>query len=393
MIIHLENLSVLKSFSNETGVDRSPDSSYIDFVVEAHRRNPNGQTAEFLMTFTEFNVEIPSEYQPHPQDDAVLRLVEEIRSYPIPDHYETLEYVKTEAVNVNTIQKPGKENVGRFRGITKNSYETVDRSMSKGWKFGKRPSSMLEGMDWLLNGNHRLRWYKENGYSWMPVDIFRVKEGFSVGDAIDEIGLLHQPRPEGTAAAYEDYKARGILFIERKKNEGVEITPELVSAWVEKFATNETKLNRTNLKKAIFNNTGKTAFLASISRNDAIDMLVLDKGFVIRESDYKLEENVKVVHRLYEASQKVFLRDFLPIFFDAASKGIKTVVHFYVTTSNVKDGNDLRKVVETRKQEVYRVISSLETFNSENSSLRNYLEFGYRAPQICGMDGEELVKL
>jgi hypothetical protein len=122
-------------------------------------------------------------------------------------------------------------------------------------------------------------------------------------------------------------------------------------------------------------------------------MLVLDKGFVIRESDYKLEENVKVVHRLYEASQKVFLRDFLPIFFDAASKGIKTVVHFYVTTSNVKDGNDLRKVVETRKQEVYRVISSLETFNSENSSLRNYLEFGYRAPQICGMDGEELVKL
>ena len=374
-------------------VDRVANSFYIDHVVEAQCRNPNGQIAELLMTFTEFNVEIPSEYQPHPQDDSVLRLVEEIRSYPIPDHYETLEYVKTEAVNVNTLQKPGKENVGRFRGITKNSCETVDRSMSKGWKFGKRPSSMLEGMDWLLNGNHRLRWYKENGYSWMPVDIFRVKEGFSVGDAIDEIGLLHQPRPEGTAAAYEDYKARGILFIERKKNEGVEITPELVSAWVEKFATNETKLNRTNLKKAIFNNTGKTAFLASVSRNDAIDMLVLDKGFVIRESDYKLEENVKVVHRLYEASQKVFLRDFLPIFFDAASKGIKTVVHFYVTTSNVKDGNDLRKVVETRKQEVYRVISSLESFNSDNSSLRNYLEFGYRAPQICGMDGDELVKL
>ena len=99
------------------------------------------------------------------------------------------------------------------------------------------------------------------------------------------------------------------------------------------------------------------------------------------------------MHRLYEASQKVFLRDFLPIFFNDASRGIKTVVNFYVTTSNVKDANELRKVVETRKQEVYRIISSLETFNSENSSLRNYLEFGYRAPQICGMDGEELVKL
>lgn len=355
--------------------------------------NPKWTNCRIFMTFTDFNINIPSDYQPHPQDDAVLRLVEEIRSYPIPDYYETLEYVETRAINVNTVQKPGKANVGRYRGITKTSYETVDRSMSKGWKFGKRPAAMLEGEDWLLNGNHRLRWYRENGYTWMPVDIFRPKEGFSTGDVIDEIGLLHQPKPDGTAAAFEDYKARGILFIERKKNEGVEITAELVSAWVEKFAANETKLSRTNLKKAIFNNTGKTAFLASVSRNDAIDMLVLDKGFVVRESDYKLEDNVKIVHRLHEASQKVFLRDFLPIFFDAASKGIKTVVHFYVTTSNVKDGNDLRKVVETRKQEVYRVISSLEIFNSENSSLRNYLEFGYRAPQICGMDGEELVKL
>jgi len=346
-----------------------------------------------LMTFTEFNINIPSDYQPHPQDDAVLRLVEEIRSYPIPDQYETLEYVETRAINVNTVQKPGKANVGRFRGITKTSYETVDRSMSKGWKFGKRPACMLEGEDWLLNGNHRLRWYKENGYTWMPVDIFRPKENYSVGDVIDEIGLLHQPQPDGTAACFEDYKARGILFIERKKNEGVEVTSELASAWVEKFAPNETKLSRSNLKKAIFNNTGKSAFLASISRNEVIDMLILDKGFVIRECDFKLEDDVKVVHRLYEASQKVFLRDFLPIFFDAASKGIKTVVHFYVTTSNVKDGNDLRKVVETRKQEAYRVISSLETFNTHNSSLRDYLEFGYRAPQICGMDGEELVKL
>ena len=179
------------------------------------------------MTFSEIKIDIPSEYQPHPQDDAVLRLVEEIRSYPIPDHYETLEYVKTEAVNVNTLQKPGKANVGRFRGITATSYETINRSMSRGYKFGKRPSSMLEGEDWLLNGNHRLRWYKENGYSWMPVDIFRLKSECGVGDAIDEIGLLYQPRPEGTAAGFEDYKARGILFIERKKNDGIEITPEL----------------------------------------------------------------------------------------------------------------------------------------------------------------------
>ena len=84
-------------------VDRVANSFYIDHVVEAHCRNSNGQIAELLITFTEFNVEIPSEYQPHPQDDSVLRLVEHIKSYPNPDHYETLEYVETKAVNVNNI--------------------------------------------------------------------------------------------------------------------------------------------------------------------------------------------------------------------------------------------------------------------------------------------------
>ena len=351
---------------------------------------------EIMTTSYDENIVIPSDYQPHPEDDPVLRLVEEIKTYPIPDHYETVEYVTTKAVNVNSVQKPGEKNEGRFRGISKSSYETVDREMSKGWKFGSRPAAMLEGEDWLLNGNHRLRWYRENGYQWMPVDVFRLKEGYEAGDVADEVGLLYQPQPDGTASSYEDYKQRGILFVERKKNAGMLISQELVDAWVDKFAVNEKKALRTKLKNAIFHNTGKSAWLISATRSDMIDLLVLTKGLIVRDAAYNLvftDGEERVVDRLFEASQKVFLRDFLPIFFRDASKGIKTRLHFYVTTTNVKDGAALMKVVKTRINELYEVISSLENFNINNSKLRNYLEVGYRYPQVNKVDGNGLVKI
>ena len=349
------------------------------------------------------HVEIPSDYQPHPEHDPVLQLVEEIKTYPIPDHYDSVEYVTTKAVNVNSVQKPGQINSGRFRGVTKTSYETVDREMSKGWKFGSRPAAMLEGEDWLLNGNHRLRWYKENGHQWIPVDVYRLKSGYDAGDACDEVGLLHQPQPEGTASAFEDYSARGILFVERKKNAGIRITQELVNAWVDEFAANESSRNRTALKNAIFTNTGKSAWLISATRSDMKNLLVLKKGWVVRDSTYNLtfnDDEEKVVDRLFEAGQKVFLRDFLPVFFRDAAEGIKTRLHFYVTTTKVKDGNALLNLIKTRINQLYGVINSLEEFDSGNRKLRDYLEVGYRYPQINGavngkgkVDGNDLVSI
>jgi len=127
-----------------------------------------------------------------------------------------------------------------------------------------------------------------------------------------------------------------------------------------------------------------------------IDLLVLTKGLIVRDAAYNLvftDGQERVVDRLFEASQKVFLRDFLPIFFRDASKGIKTRLHFYVTTTNVKDGAALIKVVKTRINELYEVISSLENFNIKNRKLRNYLEVGYRYPQVNKVDGNGLVKI
>jgi len=351
---------------------------------------------EIMTTAYNMDIVIPSDYQPHPEHDPVLRLVEEIKTYPIPDHYDTVEYVTTKAVNVNSVQKPGEINSGRFRGVTKTSYETVDREMSKGWKFGSRPAAMLEGEDWLINGNHRLRWYKENGYQWMPVDVFRLNDGYEAGDACDEVGLLYQPQPEGTASSFEDYKQRGILFVERRKNEGILISQELVNAWVDRYAANEKVRTRSNLKTAIFNNTGKSAWLISATRSDMIDLLVLKKGWVVRDAAYNLvfaNGEEKVVDRLFEASQKVFLRDFLPLFFRDASEGIKTRLHFYVTTTNIKDGNALLKVIKTRINELYGVINSLEKFDSTNRRFRDYLEVSYRYPQVHKVDGTDLVKI
>ena len=344
------------------------------------------------------SVQFESTYTEHPVEDKVLDLLEKINrtSTPPTDKYETVEYVETKAVNVHTIQKAGKENVGRFRGVTTTSYETIERSMDKGYKDGERPACILQGEDWLLNGNHRLKWYRKNGYNWMPVDVFRPVQGVSIGDLIDEVGLLYQPTPEGTGSSYEDYKARGILFVERKKNEGFVISQELVNAWVDKFARNEIAKTRTNLKKAIFNNTTKSAWLIAGDRQQVIDELLLTRGWIVRNADYKIVKTdgyLYTVDRLFEASQKVFLRDFLPRFLKDAKNGVKTRLHFYVTTTNVKDGAALKKTVQTRIAEIMDVLSDMEEFNIGNKRYRHFLELGYRQAQVKDVDGSELVKL
>ncbi len=89
----------------------------------------------------------------------------------------------------------------------------------------------------------------------------------------------------------------------------------------------------------------------------------------------------------------MFIRDFLPRFIKDAKNGIKTRLHFYVTTTNVKDGAALKKTVQTRIAEIMDVLDDLEAFNIGNKRLRHFLELGYRQAQIVKVDGSQLVKL
>lgn len=367
------------------------------FTVEALAETKMDTMPNFTMTnkFSQIpQINIPDEYVAIPKDSSLYSLKAQIETYARPE-YETAEYVRTEIVPTASFKL--RKNVGRFRGNNAQVYATVDKSLQKGYKQGKLPPVVLEQVNrqelenWLVNGNHRWMWYCNNGYAWMIVDVYRIKEGFEEGDVIDEIGLLHQPQPDGSSSVFDDYKARGIAWVQRQKLKDIAVNQEDVDTWVDKYAKNETSQTRTNLKKAIFNNTEKSSFLTNYSRSQAI---ALFKNFNITILDKNDQITTDIVDRLYEAGQDVWIRDFLPTFLRDAAKGIQTRLNFYVNTTHAKDGLAVRKMIENRLEQLDEILDNLDKINGSGAVLRSFLIYGSRPPHIVDVDTTDtLVKI
>ena len=334
-------------------------------------------------------------YVPHPKtEDERNELVKEVRGYQRPN-YGSCKYLYTTFVNVNDIKL--KKNAGRKRGNDGRVLDTIAKSLEKGYKLGKLPPVMLrkENGDlenFFINGNHRWLWYSANGYKYMLVDVYEVNEGYDDGDVMDEVGLLWQPQPDGTSSNYDDYKARGLAWVQRQQEKGIDVTQAMIDEWVETFAVHETALTRHNLKKNIFNREVKDSFLTNYTRPQVVrfysncNLVILDGGAQI---------STKIVDRLFEASQKVWLRDFLPTFFANAAKGIKTRLNFYVNTTNINTADEIELLINNRLDELDSIFDNLSSIYSDSEEdLREYLILGFRPPQIVDTDCyDELIQI
>lgn len=341
-----------------------------------------------------FGINIPENYVPHPKtEDEREELVKEVCEYKRPQ-YASCKYLYTRFVPVKDIEL--KKNSGRKRGNDGRVLDTVGKSLEKGYKLGKLPPVILQNegklRDFLINGNHRWLWYSANGYKYMLVDVYEVRKGYDEGDVMDEVGLLWQPQPDGTSSNYDDYKARGLAWVQRQQEKGIDVTQAMIDEWVETFAVHETALTRHNLKKNIFNREVKDSFLTNYTRPQVVrfysncNLVILDGGAQI---------STKIVDRLFEASQKVWLRDFLPTFFANAAKGIKTRLNFYVNTTNINTADEIELLINNRLDELDSIFDNLSSIYSDSEEdLREYLILGFRPPQIVDTDCyDELIQI
>ena len=346
------------------------------------------------MTYKGFGINIPENYVPHPKtEDEREELVKEVCEYKRPQ-YASCKYLYTRFVPVKDIEL--KKNSGRKRGNDGRVLDTVGKSLEKGYKLGKLPPVILQNegklRDFLINGNHRWLWYSANGYKYMLVDVYEVRKGYDEGDVMDEVGLLWQPQPDGTSSNYDDYKARGLAWVQRQQEKGIDVTQVMIDEWVETFAVHETALTRHKLKKNIFNREVKDSFLTNYTRPQVVrfysncNLVILDGGAQI---------STKIVDRLFEASQKVWLRDFLPTFFANAAKGIKTRLNFYVNTTNINTADEIELLINNRLDELDSIFDNLSSIYSDSEEdLREYLILGFRPPQIVDTDCyDELIQI
>ena len=338
----------------------------------------------------EGDVNIPAEYIAHPKNlDEYKELEKEISSYARPE-YKTAEYSHTTIASTTDFKL--RTNVGRKKGNDSKVYSIVEKNLERGYKMGKLPPIVLKGddgklQDWLVNGNHRWMWYCNNGHSYFIVDVYITKEGFDDEDVVDEVGLLFQPQPDGSSSTKDDYIARGRAWVDRRKESKVSTTQEDVDSWVDEFAVNESARTRGDIKKSIFNRSVKHEFLTNYTRPNVIrfyndcNITILDSGSEIRGTK---------VNRLFEASQEVFIRDFWPTFVENAAQGITTVLHFYLNTANINDGSGIQLCINNRIKSLNEIFDNLDKITEgSGTTLRGFLKFGTRPPQVCKVDDYE----
>jgi len=275
--------------------------------------------------------------------------------------YNTCEVVTVEVVAVDVVRKLGQANVGRVRGNDKDVYDIVDKNLTPGWNINKLPPFVFEDDNEPVNGNHRFRWFDDHGISYVPVLKVAPKIGFTKNDVINEVGLKYQPRPEGSSSGFQDYKARGILWVieqnANRQESDDRVTKEEVREWVLEYADFETPDTQDRLIDAIYNATEKKTFLANFTRAEGIRYFS-KKGIKIQSTSADVRGST--VDRLVSAMGPVHVyRDFFPQFFEDAANGISTTIHFYVNTNNVDDELGVLHLIKERIDEIEEHIQNI----------------------------------
>jgi len=311
--------------------------------------------------------------------------------------YKTCEVVTAEVVAVDVVRKLGAANVGRVRGNDGDVFDIVDKNLTPGWNIEKLPPFVFADDDEPVNGNHRFRWFDEKGISYVPVLKVTPKEGFTKNDVINEIGLKYQPRPEGTSSSFQDYKARGILWVIEQNANREEHEPRVskdeVRDWVQEYADFETPDTQERLVEGIYNATEKKTFLVNFTRGEAIRYFG-KKGIKIQSTTADVRGGT--VDRLVSAMGPVHVyRDFFPQFFEDAGNGISTTIHFYVNTNNVDDELGVLHLIRERMDEIEEHIENIGKILGKNEAarIRSYLTYGYRLPHLVDLDRNNLVPL
>ena len=316
--------------------------------------------------------------------------------YLLEEHYKklipTLEYTtctvdEAKVVSVKKTRKLGLSNPGRAKGFDPEVYDLVKKNHKFGWNIAELPPFIFADESNPVNGNHRFKYYDDNGVGYVPVYKVTPKEGFTKNDVINELGLKFQERAKGTPAKFEDYKVRGITwYIEQKKLLGGNVEKQKVRDWVKWIADFETTDTQERLVNSIFNATEKQSFLTNYDRRDAIKLFKEKKGIKISRAGTTGHANV--VHRLVSAEAYVHVaRDFFQEFVRDAGKKVITHVHFYVNTNKCDDPLHVINKINARIKEIEDYIDDIGSVNKEAAkSLRDHLVYGYRPPHIVSLD-------
>jgi len=143
--------------------------------------------------------------------------------------YRTVEVIGIKNLLVQDINFKNKQgqiiNLARSTGTDKENVRgLLDSIVNEGWDITKIPPIVEEKDNTLYDGFSRHESLLNKDHQEAPYLVVRRKEGFTVDDVIDEIGLGANNHSQSKKATIADFKKRFAAFVIRQNENGKEVT-------------------------------------------------------------------------------------------------------------------------------------------------------------------------
>ena len=143
--------------------------------------------------------------------------------------YRTVDIIDIQNLPVQDIKFKNKQgqiiNLARSTGTDKENVNALLESMiNQGWDITKVPPIVEETDKSLYDGFSRHEAHLKKDQQEAPYLVVKRKEGFTVDDVIDEIGLGANNHSQSRKANIADFKKRFAAFVIRQNENGKEVT-------------------------------------------------------------------------------------------------------------------------------------------------------------------------
>lgn len=318
--------------------------------------------------------------------------------------FENCTVLRCDIGNVSTLRNLGDPNLGREKGNDPEALATVQRNFKDGWNINKVPPFSFED-NTRINGAHRLWDLELKEIASCPTYRVVPNEGYTREDVHYEVGLLHQPLPEGTPAKFNDFAINGInwwqgrrakmdveIILENWDRENEDIPQEIVTMvtqWVRKYAKHQTSTTQELLIDRILNSTEKKSFLTHFTRSEA-KSYCSKRGVKIREVSSKVKITNSNVNRLISAMAPVHIyRDFLPQFLIDAEDETTSIINLYVNVQKIDKASKVEKLCKDQLKLLENYLRLMTKVTGGKIDYLKYLKIGYRLPHVAKTDKGE----
>ena len=302
--------------------------------------------------------------------------------------YRTVNVVGIKELDVNSINFKNLQgqiiNLARSTGTDKDNVSNLQESLvNEGWDTTKIPP-IVENIEFVLyDGFSRHEALLNLQQQKAPYLVVERKDGFTVDDVIDEIGLGANNHSQSKRATIADFKKRFRAFVIRQNEDGKEVTLDDGRRWFDSIPNpfNDKKIDSAiedvfTAEKARKN---MESFTKKIAEEKAAALLNVKKSDV-----------VAVVKNRNYGSSTYIKRAVTDILYYYDKNGEVPSVVGYLDKVEAEDSEKKRKDLETEFKRINKAMAGLLSEYKKDPNFE-FIKFEGHLPQIIDEE-EDLIK-